>query len=161
MCALSEELGHSHSLFNPRPAVPCGTLQDAGLMGSIPLDSCPILPALIGVCACEMGELPTEAPDTTPVPDTPAPDTPAPDTPAPVEAPGGPTPCPDIPDGGCSVCGDGLCVTSPDVIFEFPNQPPTPCGLLQQAGLDGIIPLDQCKPIHMYTFLRNSRLSFY
>jgi hypothetical protein len=54
-------------------------------------------------------------------------------------------PCPDIPEFGCSVCGsDGVCITIPDGIFGFPGQPPVECRLLQNAGLNGEIPLDQC-----------------
>jgi hypothetical protein len=45
---------------------------------------------------------------------------------------------------GCSVCGDGLAVTNPDAIFAFPGQPEVPCGLLEQAGQTGAVPLDQC-----------------
>mmetsp|Transcript_19748 Transcript_19748/g.32750 ORF Transcript_19748/g.32750 Transcript_19748/m.32750 type:complete len:299 (-) Transcript_19748:308-1204(-) len=44
----------------------------------------------------------------------------------------------------CSVCGEDQQVGNPDAIFSFPNQPSVPCGLLQQAGDQGTIPLDQC-----------------
>lgn len=88
--------------------------------------------------------LPSVVPSDAPVEATSAPIvvTPAPVTPAPV-APL-PTPCPDIPDGGCSVCGDGMCVTNPDAVFAFPGQPEAPCGVLEDAGEAGTIPLDQC-----------------
>jgi hypothetical protein len=52
--------------------------------------------------------------------------------------------CPATPPGGCSVCGEGLCVGNSEAIFAFPGQPVVPCGLLEQAGYTGAIPLDQC-----------------
>lgn len=67
-------------------------------------------------------------------------------TPAPSPLPTEPaTSCPDIPDGGCSICGPGFCVTDPDSIFAFPNQPAVPCGTLEGAGLAGMISLGKCK----------------
>mmetsp|Transcript_2142 Transcript_2142/g.3078 ORF Transcript_2142/g.3078 Transcript_2142/m.3078 type:complete len:83 (+) Transcript_2142:920-1168(+) len=44
----------------------------------------------------------------------------------------------------CSVCGDGKVVTAPNAMFEFPNQPSVPCKILEHAGMNGYIPLDQC-----------------
>lgn len=44
----------------------------------------------------------------------------------------------------CSVCGDGKEVGNEDAIFSFPGQTSAPCKTLQQAGYDGIIPLDTC-----------------
>jgi len=52
--------------------------------------------------------------------------------------------CPEIPENGCSVCGPGMCVTDFGSIFAFPGQPSVRCGDLEKAGLNGIIPLDQC-----------------
>jgi len=52
--------------------------------------------------------------------------------------------CPEIPENGCSVCGPGMCVTDFDSIFSFPGQPSVRCGDLETAGINGIIPLDQC-----------------
>ena len=51
--------------------------------------------------------------------------------------------CPDVPATGCSVCGDGQCITNPDAIFVNPIDPTVmvPCGDLQQAGLEGAIDL--------------------
>lgn len=86
---------------------------------------------------------PVDPPTAPPGPDPTTQPVPAP-TPAPAPTGGGPTPCPGIPDGGCSVCGVGMCVTNPDGIFVFPDQPTTPCGILEDAGFGGAIPLDQC-----------------
>jgi len=44
----------------------------------------------------------------------------------------------------CLVCGDGQVVGNPDAIFEFPGQPVLSCELLQEAGLNGLVPLEQC-----------------
>jgi hypothetical protein len=43
---------------------------------------------------------------------------------------------------GCSVCGPNLCVTLPENIFAFPNQPMVQCSVLEQAGLDGLLSAD-------------------
>lgn len=48
------------------------------------------------------------------------------------------------PSGGCCVCGEGSLLSNPQGIFEFPGQPPIPCGDLEAIGLAGGIPLDQC-----------------
>eukprot|EP00548_Thalassiothrix_antarctica_P012968 CAMPEP_0194171914 /NCGR_PEP_ID=MMETSP0154-20130528/6479_1 /TAXON_ID=1049557 /ORGANISM="Thalassiothrix antarctica, Strain L6-D1" /LENGTH=133 /DNA_ID=CAMNT_0038884433 /DNA_START=15 /DNA_END=412 /DNA_ORIENTATION=+ len=52
--------------------------------------------------------------------------------------------CPEISAMGCSICGEGKCVTAPDVVFTFPGQPSVPCGTLEAFGSDGTIPLSQC-----------------
>jgi hypothetical protein len=52
--------------------------------------------------------------------------------------------CPATPPGGCSVCGEGLCVGNSEAIFVFPGQPEVACGLLEEAGYTGAVPLDQC-----------------
>ena len=122
--------------FPGQPSAPCGTLQMAGLNGGIPLSQCPFLPSLIGVCECG-DSLPTDAP----VAPTPAPVAP---TAAPVVPPTAPGACPVVPEGGCSVCGADKCVQNEDALFDFPGQPIVPCGNLQQAGLDGSIPLTEC-----------------
>lgn len=44
----------------------------------------------------------------------------------------------------CSVCGDGKEITKPDAVFAFPGQQAVPCGTLQTAGSEGLVPLDQC-----------------
>jgi len=91
---------------------------------------------------------PTRAPVDVSTPDpTPAPvnPTPAPVNPTPApQAAAGPVACDGIPSTGCSVCGIGKFVGSPNDIFDFPGQPAVPCGLLETSGIDGLIPLDQC-----------------
>lgn len=44
----------------------------------------------------------------------------------------------------CSVCGDGQQVGNPEGIFSFPGQPVVECGLLEEAGASGLIPIAQC-----------------
>ena len=46
---------------------------------------------------------------------------------------------------GCSVCGFGLYVSKPEAIFAYPEQPEATCGMLQEAGLNGVIPLDKVR----------------
>lgn len=45
---------------------------------------------------------------------------------------------------GCSVCGDGQRIGTPEAVFAFPGQPSVPCGSLQDAGAAGLISLSQC-----------------
>jgi len=84
---------------------------------------------------------PVTDPTPAPVNPTPAPVNP---TPAPQSA-SGPAVCDTpLPPTGCSVCGPGKFVSSPNNIFAFPGQPAVACGLLETSGFEGIIPLDQC-----------------
>merc|ERR1712232_1477221 len=54
--------------------------------------------------------------------------------------------CPYVGENGISVCGEGKCVTKPDVLFAYPDQPKVLCGELEIGGIDGRVPLD-AKPI--------------
>jgi hypothetical protein len=135
--------------FPSQPDVSCGVLEAAGSSGIVPTDQCPFLPGLVETlcgCASALPAPPTTAapvmPTSAPIAPSPAPvmATPAPVTPAPV----GPTPCPVVPAGGCTVCGDGLCVTKPGAIFSFAGQPEVPCSVLQTAGEVGQVPPNQC-----------------
>jgi hypothetical protein len=47
-------------------------------------------------------------------------------------------------EAGCSICGEGLKVGFPDAVFIFPEQPAVACGILEAAGLNGVIPLNEC-----------------
>jgi len=50
--------------------------------------------------------------------------------------------CPhQVPDGGCSVCGEDMCVGNP---AEFVAELGLPCGFLESAGLNGQIPQLDC-----------------
>ena len=111
--------------FTGYPATKCDVLQIAGLTGQIPLDQCPFLPGLITPdCECAPGDLPgVVAP-----------------TPAPVAS----NKCPPVPASGCSVCGTDLCISNPDALFSFPGQSSAPCGILETAGLTGLITPEEC-----------------
>jgi hypothetical protein len=52
--------------------------------------------------------------------------------------------CPEVPSTGCSICGDGRCISNGDGIFSFPGYPDVQCRFLQDYGYDGTIPLEQC-----------------
>jgi hypothetical protein len=52
--------------------------------------------------------------------------------------------CPNVPEGGCSVCGTDNCIHNPNHIFSFPGQPSVSCSTLQNAGYSGMITQDQC-----------------
>jgi hypothetical protein len=68
---------------------------------------------------------PTEPSDATSFPSESTPATPSPTTASFL--------CPEIPEGGCSICGDKRCVTNYDSVFSVPGQPAgkilglTPC----------------------------------
>jgi len=53
--------------------------------------------------------------------------------------------CQEVSDEGCAVCGVGKKISLPNEVFAFPGQPVVKCGPLQDAGLTGVIPLDQCQ----------------
>jgi hypothetical protein len=44
----------------------------------------------------------------------------------------------------CNICGDGMTVTFPHRVLEFPGQPILTCQALQTAGLDGYIDPNAC-----------------
>jgi hypothetical protein len=59
-------------------------------------------------------------------------------------APSAPTPTNAI-NPPCEICGEGLVVTLVDVIVTIPGSSITPtCSQLEQAGLNGQVPTDQC-----------------
>eukprot|EP00547_Thalassionema_nitzschioides_P003040 CAMPEP_0194206690 /NCGR_PEP_ID=MMETSP0156-20130528/5641_1 /TAXON_ID=33649 /ORGANISM="Thalassionema nitzschioides, Strain L26-B" /LENGTH=470 /DNA_ID=CAMNT_0038933269 /DNA_START=106 /DNA_END=1518 /DNA_ORIENTATION=+ len=149
--------------YPEQPTVPCSILQMSGYIGFVPLDQCAMLPPLIGVCECAPGGVaiaptlaptpgPTTAPTPAPVDPTPAPVNPTPAPVDPTSAPVAPTPapvdsvsgCPETPPNGCSVCGEGKCITNADAIFAFPEQPAIQCNLLQTSGYNGFVPLTTC-----------------
>jgi hypothetical protein len=53
--------------------------------------------------------------------------------------------CPKIPEGGCSICGSGQCVSNPNGIFFDPGQPALSCGNLEAAALEGTISPGRCE----------------
>jgi len=76
-------------------------------------------------------EFAKEIPTTPSVPVTPAPNNYPTPTP-------GPQPCPAVPDGGCSVCGQDMCVSHHQAVLAFEGQPELTCGQLQVAGYTGL-----------------------
>jgi hypothetical protein len=137
VCGVGRCIGKPDAIFAfpGQPAVSCGDLQTAGEAGLVPLNQCPSLPLFLSDCECgTSGPEPTAPPvDPTPPPVDP---TPAPNVQS--------AACPNVPPTGCSVCGTASCVGKPDAVFSFPSQPAVPCGKLQSAGLNGLIPLDVC-----------------
>jgi len=127
--------------FPSQPSVKCGDLENAGLGGIIPLNQCGFLPGLVkDTCGCQQSQKNPSSPVPSPVRQP---------TQSPVRQPtrsppGAQCSMGEIPENGCSVCGPGMCVTNSDVVFEFPGQPSVRCGDLENAGLTGIVPLDQC-----------------
>eukprot|EP00546_Thalassionema_frauenfeldii_P012688 CAMPEP_0178912008 /NCGR_PEP_ID=MMETSP0786-20121207/10018_1 /TAXON_ID=186022 /ORGANISM="Thalassionema frauenfeldii, Strain CCMP 1798" /LENGTH=609 /DNA_ID=CAMNT_0020584531 /DNA_START=108 /DNA_END=1937 /DNA_ORIENTATION=- len=115
-----------------QPAISCYELQEAGYDGFVLTDECELLPPLVGVCGCAPAGVP------------PAPTISTTETPVTIE-PVEPTECPVVPEDGCNICGSGNCITNPDAIFEWPDQPPATCHELQEAGYVGLISLDECK----------------
>jgi len=115
-----------------QPAVACGVLEKAGHGGLVPLTECGYLPQIVkDDCKCRSSIPNTSKPTRNP-------------TPSPTRATPSGSACPNIPDGGCSICGPGKCVTDFDNIFAYPGQPAVACGVLEKAGHGAVIPLDQC-----------------
>jgi hypothetical protein len=140
VCSPDNCVGNPDAIFAfpGQPEVPCGILQDAGYRGNIPLDQCTLLPLLLEICECAPSDAASASP--TAVASTQPSITPSVGTVAPVAT----SVCPKTPIGGCSVCGPDSCIGNPDAIFAFPGQPEFPCGILQDAGYGGSIPLEQC-----------------
>eukprot|EP00541_Cyclophora_tenuis_P005594 CAMPEP_0116554488 /NCGR_PEP_ID=MMETSP0397-20121206/7620_1 /TAXON_ID=216820 /ORGANISM="Cyclophora tenuis, Strain ECT3854" /LENGTH=470 /DNA_ID=CAMNT_0004079655 /DNA_START=716 /DNA_END=2124 /DNA_ORIENTATION=- len=108
---------------------PCGILETAGDRGFLDNIACLVVQTLTGPCECEIPpatDSPSAAPSATP-------------SAAPVD------PVPTAPDA-CFVCGSSISrVSLPDTVLEFPDQPDTTCGQLEQDGLRGLIPVGvQC-----------------
>lgn len=138
--------------FPGQPSASCAAIEGAGFGGIIPLDQCKssklqpcIFLYLWRGCSnnVQSGEF---LPDLLLDPCSCSPAIPLPPTHAPTSSPtDNSTPCPDVPEGGCSICGDGFCVTDPDASFDFLGQPLGSCGELQQDGFNGKLPTDECK----------------
>jgi len=156
-CVTSSETTFS---YPSQPSIQCGLLEKAGHGGVIPLDQCKVLPDLVkNKCGCQNGipmstpalatRKPTRAPTKAPTRSPTRAPTQRNTTPNPTRATSNssfiPSPCPDIPNGGCSVCGPGKCVTAEERIFSYPGQPEVQCGMLEKAGHTGIVPQNQCR----------------
>jgi len=165
VCGVGKVVSKPNAIFSfpDQPSVSCGLLQQVGADGSIPLEFCSYLPPLIGVCECVPTPSATSAPVTlkpttssvAPVTSAPMPTSAAPVTSEPMATSTAPVTLePMISSAarrsvpvsvdGCAVCGVGKVVSKPNAIFSFPDQPSVSCGLLQQVGADGSIPLAFC-----------------
>jgi hypothetical protein len=154
VCGDGQNFGNPYTIFSfpgryPDAAVTCGDLEEAGRKGQIPLDQCGFLPPIIAaICKC--------GPDGSPVaPPTGAyarqlaeddtKDTQVASTTSDPVAPSPSSACQEItPEGGCSVCGLGSCITNQDAIVVLPNQRSISCSDLQEESYNGLISLDQC-----------------
>jgi hypothetical protein len=52
--------------------------------------------------------------------------------------------CPEITEGGCNLCGEGMCFSNPDDIFTSPDHPPVPCSQIQLAAANGEVSAERC-----------------
>jgi len=124
--------------FPNQPDRLCGELESDAYNGLISRVQCSFLPAFVNdICGCGTESTPYTIPTPSPVAPAPTPTEPL----APVE--GGN--CPPIPQGGCSICGEGKCVNNKDALFVFPNQPEDSCGNLETDGRNGLIEPVQCQ----------------
>jgi hypothetical protein len=53
--------------------------------------------------------------------------------------------CPEIVDGGCNLCDEGMCFSNPNDTFISPDQPPVPCFQIQSAAANGEISAERCE----------------
>ena len=105
----------------------CGIFQRAGDLGFIEAQFCPLLPGFVAPCGCVASSV-------TPAPTLPAPEPAEPTAPVP--------PSPAFP--ACSVCGEGMRVSLPDVEVDIPTFGHTRCGIAQRAGDFGFIEAQFC-----------------
>lgn len=103
ICGVGFVVGNPNAEFSfpGQPSVMCGSLEDAGLNGQIPADSCQFLPDLVfATCECMAVTLP------------------------PSLAPILPPAFSNSPSMFflCDVCGPDMEVANPDGLFEFPGQ---------------------------------------
>lgn len=121
--------------FPDQEDILCGELEEEGIKGNIPAIQCQVLPAFATEqCNCGI---------TRPAPLPPVSPTPAPAPVAPVIITIAPTSS-----DGCSICGNGYEIVNRDSMFvwQTPGQEQEyRCSLLQDAGYNGLIPLDQCE----------------
>ena len=171
VCGDGKKVGNPEGIisFPGQPKTTCGNLENDGEQGIIPIDQCAFFPELIGnLCNCISSVSPvTTAPSPNPIltyepsavlfPSSVVPTTTTTgaltNTPTSKIISNSPSVLPtNISNGmpsdslqkGCSVCGEGKSANNPDAIFTFPGQPSVPCGILEQSGKEGLIPLDQC-----------------
>eukprot|EP00547_Thalassionema_nitzschioides_P013060 CAMPEP_0194261996 /NCGR_PEP_ID=MMETSP0158-20130606/46317_1 /TAXON_ID=33649 /ORGANISM="Thalassionema nitzschioides, Strain L26-B" /LENGTH=929 /DNA_ID=CAMNT_0039002139 /DNA_START=67 /DNA_END=2856 /DNA_ORIENTATION=+ len=132
-------------IFPGSPDILCSELELTGLAGNIPLNQCGLLPDLIEVCECRDCDLRSASPSITPL-QSPSPSGSPTLMPSlmPTTLNNGFTPCPDVPPGGCSVCGDGKCITSPDTEVDIGAEDPLSCADIEKAGLDGTLSDSEC-----------------
>jgi len=52
--------------------------------------------------------------------------------------------CPTIQEYGCSICGEGKCITRPNAQLSVARNNST-CGILENAGIYGLLPKDECE----------------
>ena len=56
--------------------------------------------------------------------------------------------CPEVPENGCSICGEGLCVGNPGALFDYPRSTlgvkKIPCGEVEREGYEGGIDPIEC-----------------
>jgi len=123
ICGLDSCVTNKYATFNlpGQPSRRCGDIENDGYDGIIPLDQCPFIlqSNMPEKCGCS-----SSSPQQQSI-----------------------VPCLDVPEGGCSVCGPGLCVTDYDGIYTKTSslgQPNISCRILEAAGYDGIVPLDEC-----------------
>ena len=105
--------------FPGQPSMTCAALEALGLQGLLKPKKCQKLRPLLSQCGCAIGDLKVPAP-------------------APRSKPQAALVCPSVPEGGCSVCGEGSCITDPFLAIPLPPKGiVVPCGQLQQSGYDG------------------------
>jgi hypothetical protein len=102
------------------PEVTCGELVEVGLSGLIDESLCEdIIVDVLHQCGCVLDS--PIAPSSRPVPEPPI-RTPSVSVPTPYPT----LPlvfCPEIPMGGCAICGEGRCIYNHNAVFSYPGQP--------------------------------------
>ena len=154
VCGDGQKVGNPYTIFSfpgryPDAAVTCGDLEKVGRIGQIPLDQCGFLPPIIAaICKCGPDGSPVSPPTgayARQLAEDDTKDTQVASTTSDPVAPSPSSACQEIPpEGGCSACGLGSCITNQDAIVVLPDQRSISCSDLQEEGYNGLISLDQC-----------------
>jgi len=130
----------------------CADIESAGLSGELTSIECAQIERFLEACECDT-RIPSEDGSQNPSSEIMSsflpslqPSVISSDTPT--VSDNGFIPCPEVPPGGCSVCGEGKCVTSPESEVDIGGTGvSSTCADIQTGGLEGLFSQDECNAL--------------